>query len=151
MSTSPTEPRPCSIARTLDIVGEKWALLAIREIFLGNRRFDEMVRQTGAPRDTLAARLRTLTGAGILERRPYSDQPARFEYYLTAAGRDLYPVIVTLMRWGDRYLADEAGPPLGAHHHGSRQLPAQVICQASGEPLNPRHTKPLIDTATAAS
>ena len=62
------EPRPCSIARTLDIVGEKWALLAIREVFLGNRRFDEMVRQTGAPRDTLAARLRTLVAAGILER-----------------------------------------------------------------------------------
>ncbi len=108
-----TEPRPCSIARTLDIVGEKWALLAIREVFLGNRRFDEMVRLTGAPRDTLAARLRTLTGAGILERRPYSEHPARFEYYLTAAGRDLYPVIVTLMRWGDQYLADDNGPPAG--------------------------------------
>src|SRR6202163_1342408 len=109
MSTSPTEPRPCSIARTLDIVGEKWALLAIREVFLGNRRFDEMVRQTGAPRDTLAARLRTLTGAGILERRPYSEHPARFEYYLTDAGRDLYPVIASLMAWGDKYLAGGDG------------------------------------------
>ena len=57
-------PRPCSIARALDIVGEKWALLAVREVFLGNRRFDEMIRRTGAPRDTLAARLRTLVGAG---------------------------------------------------------------------------------------
>jgi DNA-binding HxlR family transcriptional regulator len=100
-----TEPRVCSIARTLDIVGEKWALLAVREVFLANRRFDEMVRRTGAPRDTLAARLRTLVGAGILERRQYSDHPARFEYHLTDAGRDLYPVIVTLMRWGDQYLA----------------------------------------------
>ena len=68
--TAASGPRPCSIARTLDIVGEKWALLAVREVFLGNRRFDEMVRRTGAPRDTLAARLRTLAGAGILERRP---------------------------------------------------------------------------------
>ena len=83
------EPRTCSIARTLDIVGEKWALLAIREVFLGDRRFDEMVRRTGAPRDTLAARLRTLVAAGILERRRYSDHPARSEYHLTEAGREV--------------------------------------------------------------
>jgi DNA-binding HxlR family transcriptional regulator len=137
------EPRPCSIARTLDIVGEKWALLAIREVFLGDRRFDEMVRQTGAPRDTLAARLRTLVGAGILERRPYSEHPARFEYYLTAAGRDLYPVIVTLMRWGDQYLAGDDGPPLIVQHHCGHQLTAQVICEACGEPLSPRDTRAL--------
>src|SRR3984885_5249810 len=107
MSTAPADPRPCSIARTLDVVGEKWALLAVREVFLGNRRFDEMVRRTGAPRDTLAARLRTLVGRGILERRQYSEHPARFEYRLTDAGRDLYPVIVSLLRWGDEYLAGE--------------------------------------------
>ena len=83
MVSTSAEPRPCSIARTLDIVGEKWALLAVREVFLGNRKFDEMVRRTGAPRDTLAARLRTLVGAGILQRRPYSEHPARFEYHLT--------------------------------------------------------------------
>ena len=98
----------------LDLVGEKWALLAVREVFLGNRRFDEMVRRTGAPRDTLAARLRTLVGAGILQRRQYSEHPARFEYVLTEAGRELYPVILTLMRWGDRHLAGAAGPPLRA-------------------------------------
>src|ERR1700751_5115161 len=105
MTAVPAEPRPCSIARTLDIVGEKWALRAIREVFLGNRRFDEMVRRTGAPRDTLAARLRTLVGAEILERRPYSEHPARFEYRLPAAARALYPFIVTLRRWGDHCLA----------------------------------------------
>src|ERR1700746_1538158 len=104
MASVPAEPRPCSIARTLDVVGEKWALLAIREVFLGNRRFDEMVHRTGAPRDTLTARLRTLVGAGILERRPYSEHPARFEYHLTEAGRDLYPGIQTLIAWGGRGL-----------------------------------------------
>src|SRR4249920_2193809 len=103
MAPVATQPRECSIARTLEIVGEKWALLAVREVFLGNRRFDEMVRRIGAPRDTLAARLRSLVGAGTLERRQYSEHPARFEYHLTSAGRDLYPVIVTLMRWGDKY------------------------------------------------
>ena len=71
-----TEPRICSIARTLDVVGEKWALLAIREVFLGNHRFDEMIRRTGAPRDTLAARLRSLAAAGILERRQSSGRRA---------------------------------------------------------------------------
>src|SRR6204780_129478 len=113
-----SQPRACSIARALDIVGEKWALLAVREVFLGNRRFDEMIRRTGAPRDTLATRLRTLVGAGILERCQYAEHPARFEYRLTEAGRDLYPVIVTLMNWGDRHLDDGSGPPLVIEHHG---------------------------------
>ena len=138
-----SEPRACSIARTLDIVGEKWALLAVREVFLVNRRFDEMVRRTGAPRDTLAARLRTLVSAGILERRQYSEHPARFEYHLTDAGRDLYPVIVTLMRWGDHYLAGEDGPPLVLQHHCGHELVAQVVCQACGEPLRARDAKPV--------
>ena len=143
MTTAPPQPRPCSIARTLDIVGEKWALLAVREVFLGDRRFDEMVRRTGAPRDTLAARLRTLVSAGILDRRQYSEHPARYEYHLTDAGRDLYPVIVTLMRWGDQYLAGEDGPPLVLQHHCGHQMVAQVVCQACGEPLRARDTKPV--------
>ena len=143
MTTVPPQPRPCSIARTLDIVGEKWALLAVREVFLGDRRFDEMVRRTGAPRDTLAARLRTLVDAGILERRQYCEHPARFEYHLTDAGRDLYPVIVTLMRWGDQYLAGQDGPPLVLQHRCGQQLVTQVVCQACGEPLRARDTKPV--------
>ena len=130
-----TEPRVCSIARTLDVVGEKWALLAIREVFLGDRRFDEMVRRTGAPRDTLAARLRTLVAAGILTKRQYSEHPARFEYHLTEAGRDLYPVIATLMRWGDTYLAGDDGPPLVLEHTCGHRLVAQLTCRACGEPL----------------
>ena len=97
------------MARTLEIVGEKWALLAVREVFLGNRRFDEMVRKTGAPRDTMTARLKTLVAAGVLERRPVSEHPPRFEYRLTQAGLDLYPVIVSLMQWGDRYLERRRG------------------------------------------
>jgi DNA-binding HxlR family transcriptional regulator len=141
MKALTSQPRECSVARTLDIVGEKWALLAVREVFFGDRRFDEMVRRTGAPRDTLAARLRTLTAAGILERRPYSAHPARFEYHLTEAGRDLYPVIQTLMRWGDRYLADDDGPPLVLEHRCGERLVPQLVCQACGEPLEAGHTR----------
>ena len=143
MASVPAEPRPCSIARTLDIVGEKWALLAIREVFLGNRKFDEMVHRTGAPRDTLAARLRTLVGAGVLERQQYSEHPARFEYRLTEAGRDLYPVIVTLMRWGDEHLAGNDGPPMVLQHRCGHQLTAQVVCEACGEPLHARDARPV--------
>jgi len=143
MTAAPAEPRICSIARTLDIVGEKWALLAVREVFLGDRRFDEMVKRTGAPRDTLAARLRTLVNAGVLERRPYSEHPARFEYFLTEAGLDLYPVITTLRAWGDKYLTDGDGPPLVVEHKCDHELAARLVCQTCGEPVNPRDTRPV--------
>jgi DNA-binding HxlR family transcriptional regulator len=137
------QPRECSVARTLEVVGEKWALLAVREVFLGNGRFDEMVRRTGAPRDTMAARLRALTGSGILERRQYSDHPARFDYHLTDAGRDLYPVILTLMRWGDRYLASEAGPPLTLEHECGHLLGAQLVCEECGDQVIATETRPV--------
>ena len=141
MKAAPAEPRICSIARTLDIVGEKWALLAVREVFLGDRRFDEMVKRTGAPRDTLAARLRTLVNAGVLERRPYSEHPARFEYFLTEAGLDLYPVITTLRTWGDKYLAGSGGPPLRVEHKCGHELAPRLVCEACGEPVSPRDTR----------
>jgi DNA-binding HxlR family transcriptional regulator len=137
MTAVATQPRECSVARTLEIVGEKWALLAVREVFLGNRRFDEMVRRTGAPRDTMSARLRSLVSAGILERRQYSEHPVRYEYRLTAAGRELYPVILTLMRWGDDHLAGEDGPPMVVEHGGHR-IVATVVCEACGEPVDAR-------------
>ncbi len=136
-------PRECSIARTLEIVGEKWALLAVREVFLGNGRFDEMVRRTGAPRDTMATRLRALVGTGILERRQYSEHPARFEYHLTEAGRDLYPVILTLMHWGDKHLAGPGGVPLVLEHRCGHRLSAELVCQACGEPVVAEQTRPV--------
>jgi DNA-binding HxlR family transcriptional regulator len=145
VAPAPTQPRVCSVARSLDIVGEKWALLAVREVFLGNRRFDEMIRQTGAPRDTLAARLRTLVVAGILERRPYSDHPARFEYYLTDVGRDLYPVILTLRQWGDRHLAGADGPPTIFTHRCGHPLRARLVCESCGEPVAAGHSRPAAD------
>jgi DNA-binding HxlR family transcriptional regulator len=141
MTTISTEPRTCSVARTLEIVGEKWALLAIREVFLGNRRFDEMVRRTGAPRDTMTARLKTLVAAGVLERRPVSEHPPRFEYRLTQAGLDLYPVIVSLMQWGDRYLADGDAPMVLTHHCG-HTLGAVTTCSSCGEPILARDVRP---------
>jgi DNA-binding HxlR family transcriptional regulator len=147
MTAAGAEPRECSIARTLEIVGEKWALLAVREVFLGNRRFDEMVRRIGAPRDTLAARLRSLVGAGILERRQYSEHPARYEYRLTTAGQELYPVILTLMRWGDEHLTDDGKAPMVLEHACGHRLVAQVVCEACGEQVQPRSARPVSDSS----
>ena len=149
MTALTAQPRECSVARTLEVVGEKWALLALREVFLGNRRFDEMVRRIGAPRDTLAARLRSLTGAGILERRQYSDHPARYEYRLTTAGQELYPVILTLMRWGDEHLAEDGRPPMVLEHDCGHHLVAQVVCEACGGHVQPGSARPVISRANA--
>jgi DNA-binding HxlR family transcriptional regulator len=142
MAVAPT-PRTCSVARTLDVVGEKWALLAVREVFLGCRRFEEMVRNTAAPRDTLAARLKTLVEHGVLERRQYSEHPPRDEYVLTGAGRDLYPLILTSMQWGDRHLAGEAGPPMLLEHHCGEVLDPLVVCRACGDPVQYRDVRRL--------
>jgi DNA-binding HxlR family transcriptional regulator len=108
-----------------------------------------MVRRIGAPRDTLAARLRSLVAAGILERRQYSEHPARYEYRLTTAGQELYPVILTLMRWGDEHLADDGGAPMVLEHACGHRLVAQVVCQACGEPVQPRSARPVTDHSNA--
>jgi DNA-binding HxlR family transcriptional regulator len=141
MTTSSTQPRNCSVARTLEIVGEKWALLAVREVFLGNRRFDEMVRKTGAPRDTMTARLKTLVAAGVLERRPVSEHPPRFEYRLTQAGLDLYPVIVALMQWGDTYLSGGGDRPMTLTHHCGHPLGSVTVCATCGEAVKARDVR----------
>jgi DNA-binding HxlR family transcriptional regulator len=138
MATVMSAPRACSVARTLEVVGEKWALLAIREVFLGCRRFEEMVQNIGAPRDTLAARLRTLVQFGILERRRYQDHPPRDEYVLSPAGRDLYPVIISLMQWGDRHRPLESGPPMVLDHNCGHRLEPRWDCAHCGEAIDPR-------------
>lgn len=127
-------PRACSVARTLELVGERWALLALREVFLGVRRFDAIQRNTGAPRDILSARLRKLVGSGLLERRQYQQRPVRYEYRLTAAGHDLLPVLLTLMHYGDHHLAD-GDPPLTYHHSCGAELTPVVVCEACDQPV----------------
>ncbi|MEV0839185.1 helix-turn-helix domain-containing protein [Actinocatenispora sera] len=127
--------RPCSIAAALHVVGERWALLAIREINLGNRRFGQIARNTGAPRDVLTARLRGLEAAGVLTRRAYQEHPPRFEYRLTAAGRDLVPVLNALRIWGDHWLVDE--PPMVVEHDCGHPLHVVARCAHCGEDLDP--------------
>lgn len=107
-------PRICSIADALEVVGERWSLLVLRELGFGVHRFKDIQVNTGAPRETLALRLRKLEEAGVIERRRYSDHPPRDEYVLTAAGRDLSPVLAGLREWGERYVtpfaADDPRP-----------------------------------------
>lgn len=92
--------RPCPIAASLEVVGERWALLVVRELVMGSRRFGEIVDGTGAPRDRIAARLKVLEQAGVVERHRYQERPERFEYALTASGRALVPVLDALLAWG---------------------------------------------------
>src|SRR5437764_10439990 len=116
------ENQVCSIAGTLELVGERWTLLVLRDAFLGVRRFDDFQRSLGIARNVLQARLQRLVDEGVLERRPYHDHPPRYEYRLTDKGIDLWPIIFTLMRWGDRHLYSD-GPPVVLEHRGCGGAP----------------------------
>jgi DNA-binding HxlR family transcriptional regulator len=126
-------PRPCSIASALVFLGEKWALLVIRELALGVHRFDEIQRNTGAPRDILASRLRRLEEAGVLEKRQYQERPARFGYHLTKAGGELRPILLSLAQWGDRW----ASPPQVTSwvHTCGEEADLVHTCRACGEEI----------------
>lgn len=125
--------RPCSVAAALNLVGEKWALLAVREIAFGNKRFDAIARNTGAPRDRLAARLRALESGGVVERRQYSEHPPRYEYELTEAGRELRSVLTMLRAWGDKWAVDS---PPGAFDHCGHQLDPAITCRHCGDEVD---------------
>lgn len=141
----------CSVARTLEIVGEWWSMLIIREAFFGIRRFDDMQERLGIARNVLAARLHSLVEDGILERRLYQERPERFEYRLTEKGFDLYPVLVAMMRWGDRWTAGAEGPPLALVHQGCGEATIPTLtCSECGEPLSARNVRPQPRVAAAA-
>ncbi|MFF2996350.1 winged helix-turn-helix transcriptional regulator [Streptomyces sp. NPDC057950] len=131
---SDIRPRACPIAGTLDLVGERWSLLVLREVFLGIRRYADIRANTGAPRDVLTKRLRSLEAAGILERRQYQDRPPRFDYHLTAAGQALEPVLIGLREWGLRHLQDPPPAPRFLHTCGA-DVRTRIVCSQCGEPL----------------
>lgn len=130
---------PCSVARALSVVGDRWTLLILRDCLLGLRRFDDLQASLGLSSHLLSTRLARLVDEGILERRPYRERPERHEYRLTAKGRDLYPVIGSLLRWGDRWMAGPEGPPFELVHQrcGQPSVPT-LACSSCGEPLEPR-------------
>jgi len=125
----------CSVSRTLDIVADPWAFLVLREAWFGVRRFEEFRRLLGMPRGTLSARLTHLCSNDMLRRHRYQTNPNRSEYRLTAKAADLYPSMLVLMRWGDRWHADSPGPPLLLRHNiCAQQCHADVVCSKCREP-----------------
>ena len=129
----------CSLARTLDIVGEWWTPLVVARIAVGLRRFDDIQRDLGVSRKVLAERLDTLVEHGVLRRRPYQYHPIRHDYVLTEKGADLVPALMALMAWGDRWTADESGPPLRLlHQRCGQDTEPTVSCSRCGEPIGYR-------------
>jgi DNA-binding HxlR family transcriptional regulator len=135
----------CTIARTMEILGERWSVVVLREVFNGIRRFDDMRVRTAIPRQVLTNRLQLLVERGILRKVPYQEPGARVrhEYRLTEKGLDLWPVLVAVKDWGDRYLADPQGPPLTAVHRDcGAELHAQLYCDDGHLVDQPRNVVP---------
>jgi DNA-binding HxlR family transcriptional regulator len=129
----------CSIARSLSVVGDRWTLLILREAFLRTRRFEDFQSHLGMTRHRLADRLRKLVEHGILERVRYEEHPPRYEYRLTDKGRDLYPVIVSLVSWGDRWMAGDAGVPLElVHRDCGHTVTPRLMCPDCQRPIEAR-------------
>jgi DNA-binding HxlR family transcriptional regulator len=127
----------CSIARTLDVFGEPWTPLILRDIWVGITRFEQIQQELGISRKVLTERLRWLEQAGVLTRHQYSARPPRHEYTLTAKGLELCDVLVAIVRWGDRWTAGEAGPPVLHRHRACGKIShAEPRCSACGEPMH---------------
>ncbi len=139
MKRTPFADWPCSVARSVDLLGDWWTPLVLRECYYGVRRFDDFQRSLGIGRNILTQRLNRLVDEGLLQRRPYHDRPVRHEYVLTAKGRDFFPVISAMARWGDRWLAGDDGPPVVLHHTTcDHDMHAEVVCSQCGEPIELR-------------
>lgn len=129
----------CSVARVSAVLGDRWTLIILSECFLGVRRFESFQERLSIPRTTLSTRLQKLEEHGVLERRLYQSAPDRYDYRLTEKGRGLYPVLSTIVTWGDVYYADEAGPPIiRTHHSCGRDIQPVLTCPDCGEEIDPR-------------
>ena len=153
MSAPAWDRSRCSVAGTLSVIGEKWSLLVLREAFLGVRRFADFQRNLGAPKAVLSERLGTLVAAGILSRVPYQaeGERQRHEYRLTDKGRDLYPILVALRQWGDRYLDDGREAPLAVEHRDcGADVRVEVTCAAGHPVAGPRAVQAVRRTSAAS-
>jgi DNA-binding HxlR family transcriptional regulator len=136
----------CAIGATIGVIGEKWTFLVLREAFSGVRRFDDMQRRTGAPRQILSDRLASLVQQGLLRRVPYQEQGqrSRQEYRLTGKALDLYPVMVALMEWGDEHAVGPTGPDVRLTHRGCGEpIRLQLTCAAGHTVPSAREVTPV--------
>ncbi|MHC2657497.1 DNA-binding HxlR family transcriptional regulator [Bradyrhizobium barranii subsp. barranii] len=141
------EEEPCSLARTVAVIGDRWSLLILRECFLRVRRFDEFQSSLGVTRHLLADRLKKLVRFGVLRKAPYQDAPKRYEYILTQKGLDLYPIIMSIVHWGNIHMVDSRGRPLLHEHKNCHKMfDPLMVCSECGEPLRAKevhvHTGP---------
>ncbi len=142
----------CSIASTLERIGERWTILILRELFMGVHRFDEIQRDLGVARNVLTDRLNKLVEHGILARQQYEERPPRYEYRLTEKGRDFFPVLAAMIAWGDRWEAGEDGPPVLLRHERCGQFAhAVAVCSACGEKIDPSEVTPVPGPGASAS
>jgi DNA-binding HxlR family transcriptional regulator len=132
----------CSVAKALEVIGERWSLLIVRDVMHGNRRFGEMQESLGIARNVLSARLQRLVDEEILERRAYQESPPRYEYFLTQKGLDLWPALIALLNWGDRYSPSPEGPRrLIVHKECGGTVSERGICESCGKLLTARDAK----------
>jgi DNA-binding HxlR family transcriptional regulator len=136
------EDQNCSIARALEVLGDRWTMLVIRDAFAGVRRFDDFQRDLGVARNVLSDRLGRLVEECVLERRPYQERPERFEYRLTEKGVDLWRSLISLMKWGDRYYAPPEGPPRVVRHRDcGGEVGANFVCERCGAQIEARDVR----------
>jgi DNA-binding HxlR family transcriptional regulator len=131
----------CSVAQCLEVIGEWWTMLIVRDAFLGVTRFDDFQKRLGISRNVLDQRLNRLVETGVLVKVPYNEHPLRFEYRLTDKGRDLWPVLTTMREWGDKYAAPDGPPMLVTHKSCGHVSDAIMTCSACGEPIGPRDVR----------
>jgi DNA-binding HxlR family transcriptional regulator len=133
------EDEPCSIARTVSVIGDRWTLLILRDCFLRVRRFEDFQARLGVTRPILASRLRKLVKHFVLAKVPYQERPMRYEYRLTQKGLDLYPIVMSIVHWGDVHMSGKKGRPL-LHEHliCGKTFDPVMICSQCGEPLDPK-------------
>lgn len=137
--------QPCSIARSLSVIGDRWTMLLLRNAFLGTRRFDDFQAQLGVTRHVLAERLKRLVEHNILKKVPYQDRQERFEYRLTEKGRDFYPVLLALVSWGDKWMDEGRGAPIIYQHKSCGQMMTPTLtCSECHEPLTARDVIPMM-------
>jgi len=136
---------PCSVARALSIVGDRWTLLILRDSFMGVKRFDKFQKNIGLSRHRLTDRLNKLVEYEILRKVPYQEKPLRHEYRLSRKGVELYPVLMVLAKWGDNWMAGEDGPPIEYFHTTcNHQMTMELCCSECGELVNPKEVIPKI-------
>jgi DNA-binding HxlR family transcriptional regulator len=140
----------CSIQRSLDVIGDRWTMLVLRDLFRGVRRFDEIQRDLGVARPILTDRLKKLVDVGVVAKRQYHDHPPRFEYRLTPMGVDLSPALVALMRWGDTWLAGDSDPPtVLVHEPCGHPLDQAFVCWHCNQTFSPHEISSRRDPARA--